>query len=900
MRVLRRIQFWLHSSSGDLADEMAHHRSLIERDLVAAGRSPTDARDAARREMGNETYMREEARSVWLWPWLESVVQDAKYTARSLARTPGFTAAVMITLALGIGANAAMFSLIDRIFFRPPPMLIDPSTAHRIYLYKQNLNKNAAAGEEREAGSQYALNADIMALTSSFEPWVGTGKGQVAVRVGDETRGMEVAYVGGGFFRFFDAPPALGRYFDEREDAPPSGAPVVVLSNATWRTQFGGQADIVGSPLKIGSTLYTIIGVAPAGFAGLWSDKPPAAYIPLKAYASTLNRPEWMTSYGFAFGMRVIARRKPGVSAEAASADLTQAYTRVAQSLHERDSRNPPVEKLKPRGVAGSIIGAKGPKQTSVARMAKWLVGVTIIVLLVACANVANLLLARSLSRRREIAVRLSLGVSRGRLLSQLLTESVLLALLGAGLGLVIAQWTSGTLRAAFITNAVSVPVATDLRTIAFAGAVAIGVGILAGLAPLHQASRVDLTSDLKTGGRYGSPAGSRTRVALLTVQLGLSVVLLVGAGLFVRSLQKALSVPLGFDPQPVLLVDLNMKDEKIDSVRRVALNEALVAAAKNYPGVTHATVRNATPFAGMSSYPIHVSSVDSVARLGEFDFNSVSPDYFGAMGTRIVRGRGFTPEDREGAQLVMVVGQAMAKAVWPGRNPIGECVRVGMQPASTECRYVVGVAEDIHSMALTEEPGLFYYYMPAAQWHPHEGDGLFVRASGDPGAIMDGLRRRLQQEMPGSSYVSVTRYADVIDGQMRSWRLGANLFTGFGALALVLAALGLYSSIAYSIAQRTHELGVRMALGAAARDVLQMVVTEGLRFSIAGVVIGAGLALAAGKLVAPLLFDKASPRDPTVFAVVLSILFVVAVVASLVPALRATRVDPKVALQSD
>jgi predicted permease len=898
MRLIRRIRHWLSSSSDDLADEVTSHREMVERDLMARGLTAAEAKDQARRAMGNETWMREEARGVWLWPGLEAVVQDAKYTLRSLRRTPGFTAAVMITLGLGIGANAAMFSLIDRIFFRPPPGLIDPPTAHRIYLYRQNLGPNQKG--ERPGGSQYAFQSDLEKLTTSFEPWVGFGRGSVAARLGDDLRQIEIAFVGGGFFRFFDAPPERGRYFDEREDAPPSGTPVIVLSHALWQTQFGGRDDVIGTTLKIGSTLYTIIGVAPPRFVGLWADTPPAAYIPLKSYASSLGRPAWMTSYGFAFGMQSMARRKRGVSVEAATADLTQAYQRLQRSLHEQDNRNASPEILKPRGVAGSIIASRGPKQSSVALMAKWLVGVTVIVLLVACANVANLLLARALTRRREIAVRLSLGVSRSRLLSQLLTESMLLALMGGALGLLIAQWTNGALRGAFLSGAAGVPVTTDPRTIAFTLLVVLAVGIAAGLAPLVQAARTDLNSDLKSASRHRSPAGARTRFTLLTIQLGLSVVLLVGAGLFVRSLRSATSVPLGFDPEPILLVDVNMKDENVDSARMVALNERLVEVATAYPGVTHASVRNATPFYGMSSYPIAVAGVDSAKKIGEFDFNSVSWDYFATMGTRIVRGRGFAPTDRDGTQLVAVVGESMASALWPGKNPIGECLRVALEPTSAPCRYVVGVAEDIHSTTLTAEPGLYYYYMPATQWHPHEGDGMFVRTSGNPALIMEGLRRRLQQEMPGGAFVSVSRYADIMDGKTRSWRIGANLFTGFGALALVLAALGLYSSIAYSIAQRTHELGVRMALGAAGKDVLRMVVSEGLRFSIAGVVIGSGIALAAGKFVAPLLFNNQSPRDPAIYLVVLATLFLVSVIASVIPALRATRVDPKVALQSD
>jgi predicted permease len=376
-------------------------------------------------------------------------------------------------------------------------------------------------------------------------------------------------------------------------------------------------------------------------------------------------------------------------------------------------------------------------------------------------------------------------------------------------------------------------------------------------------------------------------------MQGALSVVLLVGAGLFVRSLNNVRNVWLGFDAGPVLIVDLNMRGVQLDSVHEVDLRRRLLERARATPNVRSATLQIGIPFWSTWSQGLFVAGIDTVARLGRFDLSAVSPDYFETMGTRILRGRGIQATDLEHSQLVTVVSQAMANTLWPKEDAIGKCIR--MSADTNPCRYVVGVAEDIKSHQLSNEPDM-YYYLPATQFNPNQ-TGIFVRVRGDAAQYAEAVRRSLQSEMPNPAYITTTPLSQVIGDQTRSWRLGASMFSAFGLLALLLAAIGLYSVIAYNVAQRTHELGVRMALGAQARDVIRLVVREGIGFGIAGVVIGGAIALWAGRFMAPLLFEV-SPRDPVVFVAVGITLLVVALAASWLPALRASRVEPTRALR--
>jgi putative ABC transport system permease protein len=823
---------------------------------------------------------------------MEALLTDLRYALRSLAKSPGFTAGVVLTLGLGIGANVAMFSVLDRMLFRAPPFLRDPGAVHRVYLARTYRGKEFTGG-----GVQYARYLDLTRWTTTFSRTAEFTDRELAVGTDVDVRELPIGVVSASFFGFFDAPPALGRYFTTTEDSTPSGTPVAVLGYGYWETRYGGRRDALGSTLQIGPSIYTIIGVAPKGFVGLAPDRPPVAFIPITSYAATagigMRGESWWTTYGWTWASMMV-ERKPGVSKEAATADLTNAYLRsYAAEGATRNRTVTPVALARPHGVIASILSERGPNESSFAKVATWISGVALIVLLIACANVANLLLARALRRRREIAVRLALGISRARLLSQLLTESLVLAVAGGLAGVLIAEWGGAVLRAEFLAKSAEVSVIGDPRTLFFTGAAALIAGLLTGLVPALQLRRSNLAGDLKAGAREGTYHRSRTRVGLLVVQGALSVVLLIGAGLFVRSLRHVRVIPLGYDVDPVLLVDLNMRGMHLDSAQSVALRRDLEAAAHAIPGVTHTSPQVAVPFWGMWSVSLHVAGIDSVQRLGEFDLNAVGPEYFATMGTRLLRGRGITEQDVRGGPRVIVVSEAMAKALWPGQDAIGQCIKVGADTAP--CSTVVGIAENIKAQELGDDP-TFYYYLSSAQWHPESG-GLFVRVSGVAARQVETVRRRLQTIMPGASYVTVTPFSDILGGETRPWHLGATMFLAFGALALALAAIGLYSVMAYNVAQRIHELGVRAALGAQRADLVRLVVREGVTLGAIGIAIGVVLALIGGHWIGPLLFEQ-SAHDPLVFGFVAVVLLGVTLLASFVPSRRAAGVDPMVALR--
>ncbi len=827
--------------------------------------------------------------------WLERRMQDLRYALRGLKNRPLFAGAVVLTLAFGIGANAAMFSIVDRLLFRPPPMMQEASRIHRVYRYETWRGKEVTSGY-----IPYARFIDLTNDTKSFARTALFTENDLAVGTGGDAHELKIGVVSARFFGFFDAPPALGRYFTAAEDSAPNGIPLAVLSYGFWETRYGGRRDVLGQALQVGATRYTIVGVAPKGFVGVWPDTPPAVFIPASVRGAeegafiAARGLDWWRVYTWTWA-QVMVERKPGVSLVQANTDLTQAFAKsyaaqVAVSPHMQ-----PIAITKPHARAESILSDRGPNESSIAKVATWIGGVALIVWLIACANVANLLLARALQRRREIAVRLALGVSRLRLAAQLVTESVVLAVLGGMAGVMIAQWGGAVLRSAFLSSTSTPTVITDSRTLVYAGVAALIAGLLTGLAPLFQTRHVDLNRDLREGVREGTYQRSRLRSGLLVFQGTLSVVLLVGAGLFVRSLRNVRAVPLGYEPQHVAMVETNMRGVTLDSARSVGLIRRLQEEATAIPGITSATRQLTMPFWSTWSTGLHVAGIDSVNKLGQFNLNAVSPEYFQTMGTRILEGRGIERQDVAGAPRAMVVSQAMAKTLWPGKDALGQCVRVGAD--TTPCTYVVGVAENIKNNKLGDDPGLFYY-LSAAQFHPDLG-GLFLRTRGDPVTLKETIRKTLQRVMPGASYVTVTPMEDVIGEQTQPWRLGATMFVIFGLLALALAAIGLYSVIAFNVGQRLHELGVRIALGATMRDIVGHVVTGGMKLAAGGIVLGVVVALVAGRWIKPLLFEE-SPRDPAVLAVVAGVLLGVAALASFLPARRAARVDPMRALRTE
>jgi predicted permease len=547
---------------------------------------------------------------------------------------------------------------------------------------------------------------------------------------------------------------------------------------------------------------------------------------------------------------------------------------------------------VKRRAIAAPLLAERGPVKSATGTTAIWLAGVSVIVLIIACANVANLLLARAWDRRREMAVRIALGVGRARLFSQLLAESLVLAVGGGVTGLLVGQFVNSLVRSSLLPGAAPASVLADPRTIGVAAAATLSVCVLACMVPLLQVRRVDPAQDLKSG-RTQTQRRSATRSALLVVQVTLSVALLVGAGLFVRSWDNARSVRLGFDPDSVLNVSL-FYGVPLDSVTRTALRARLVARASAMPEVSRATLRESVPFGGMSSYPLRVAGIDSVSGLGRFDMNAVGADYFATVGTRILRGRGIDATDMDGAPQVAVVSRAMAERIWPGRDAIGECLEIIEVPG---CRRVIGIAEDIRTLGLSGETEHFYY-LPSAQFNPQEG-GLFVRTRGLARRHVESVRRTLQAEMPAGSYVTVAGLSDGVLRSRRSWDAGARIFTALGALSAILAAVGLYSLLANDVARRRRELGVRIALGAEATRVAARVARQGLALTALGATLGLGIAWTSARWVGPLLFQE-SPRDPVVYGVVAAVVIVVALAASFIPAVRAASADPRVALQAE
>lgn len=883
-----------------VADELQFHFDMTIDELVATGMDRDAATREAHRRFGNLEHTRHDLQTIdrarvthaRRAQWWSGLTQDCRYALRGLRRSPGFTLGVMLTLGLGVGANATMFSVIDPLLFRSPDFLAHPERTHQLYIAEQNQGR-----EYHRSSFSYRQYQDFLANTKSFEQIVGYWTPRMAIGTDDVTERM-VTGVTASFWKQFPAALPLGRAFGPAEDRAPNGEPVVVLSWPYWQSQLGGRPDVIGIHLRIGRFEYTVIGVAPRGLRG-FSLNPTVGFIPIISMAANIfeNRGAgagYHETYSFNW-MRLSAERKVGISEATATADFQNAVIRSFQlrQAAEPDSRS--VEERRPRAELGPVQAEAGPNRGTDTRVAIWLAGVALLVLIIACANVGNLLLARALRRRREIALRLALGVTRSRLLAQLLTESLLLAALGAACGLFFATFGGAVLRQSLRPDAETSVLLADGRTLTFAAATMLIVALLCGLAPATQVWRADLANSLKSGNREGNYHRSRSRVTLLVVQGALSVLLLVGAGLFVNSLRRVRAQPLGYDADRVSYLEFTARGTPLTPALHEQLQARLLTAAQGVPGVIAASRTVTVPFHTDWSENLFVPGIDSVAKLGDFVMNLVTADYFKTMGTRIVRGRGINATDRAGSERTIVVSESMARILWPGKDAIGQCVKV--RADTMPCQNVVGIAEDIKRGSLRDEPGLMFY-LPLDQL-PVFTSGFYVRTAMPATMAGEIVRRALQPEMPGMSYLTATPLADLVAPEMRSWQLGATMFTIFGGLALVVASIGLYSVVAYTVAQRRQEMGIRVALGATARSVLQLVVGDAVRMMALAVTCGLAASLIAARWIAPLLFHT-SPRDPVILAGVAVTLLIVGVAASLVPAWRAATVDPMTALRSE
>ncbi|MFI5311315.1 MAG: ABC transporter permease [Gemmatimonadales bacterium] len=828
---------------------------------------------------------------------LEALTSDVRYALRGLRREPFFTAFVVATLALGMGANAAMFGVVDRLLIRGPEHIAQPDRVMRVY------QRVKPAGMEEFSHPQfgYVTYELLRRQTRSFAAVAAysVNAGGVTFGRGADARALTSGSVTADLFTLLDVHPAVGRFFDSNDDRTSGAEHVAVLGFVLWNSAFGADRSVVGRTIVLSDEPYTIIGVAPRGFTGPQLAKVDV-WLPMSLSGARVTS-DWTTTWN-AQWHRIVVRLKPGVTNEQAGADATaahrHAYTGTDTVLANASLFVAPI----------SYDGRA--KETSEIAISRWLMGVAAVVLLIACANVANLLLARVVRRRREVAVRLALGAGRLRLVRLLLAESLILAALGGIAGSAVAWSTAQVMRSVLLPNVEWSSPPVDVRVLLASAAITLVVGLAVGLVPAIRSSRPDLSASLRSGVREGGGQRTRLRAALTVAQAALSIVLLVGAGLFVRSLWRVRALDLGMQPEKVLVVAprwpemtaLDTAAHRVERARRADLYPRALERFRQLAEVEHASLAVGTPFQSSFGQYLRVPGWDSIPALkgGGPYVSAVTGDYFETVGTRVLRGRGFTAADRSGTEPVALFNETMARTMWPGRDPVGECLFSGGDAKSaTACARIVGVVADARRFGLREEASM-HYYLPFGQETGFGGTTLLIRPRfGTPASLVATARRMLQELDPTISYIQAQTLQESVDPQVRPWRLGASVFSLMGILALIVAAVGLYSVMSYLVAQRTHELGVRIALGARGGDILALVLRGGAGMAAIGVVLGLGLALVCGRFVAPLLFDT-SPRDPAVLGGAAVAMLAVAVLASWIPALRARRVNPMEALRSE
>ncbi len=817
---------------------------------------------------------------------METLLQDLRYAARMLAKKPAFTLAAVLSLALGIGANTTIFSLVDALLLRSLPVA-EPERLVSIYT-RDVKNPGFAALSH--------LNwRDYREQNRVFDGVLGYDWTAMSVATGKEPGLAFGQLVSGNYFDLLGIRAAHGRTFRPDEDGTPGGHPVTVVSHRFWQERLDSDAGAIGRTIRVNGSPYTVVGVTPAEFTGTDMGVQPALWIPM-AMNRQIKPNDNINWYEERRGLFVntIARLKPGVTLEQAQAELTAMARRLEQE-YPKDNKGRSIE-LVPLSQAtinpqarGGVIAASGLLMTVVA-----------LVLLIACANVANLLLARAQSRRREIAIRLSQGAGRRRLVRQLLTESLLLALLGGVFGLLVMVWASRALLA-FLPNLplpifTSLDLGLDLRVLAFTLGLSLLTGLLFGLVPAFQTTRPELVSALKN--QAVAPGEGRRgfsfRAALVAGQVALSLVSLIAAGLFLRSLGQARQIDPGFDPEPLAVLAFDTSLQGWDQARSEQFFRDLQERVEALPGVSSAALAQAGPFQGTFLRSVFLEGKQGADDGTLIQVNTVGPRYFDTMGLKMAQGRAFDDRDREGSIPVVVVNQTMAERLWPGQNPVGQRFRFFGDPYAVE---VVGVARDIKYNGLGEDPQP-YIYQPLAQRFAGNMT-LIARADRDAAAALAAVQREVRSMAPDMPLVGVSTVSRLLDNSLWAPRAGASLLALFGVLALILAAVGIYGVMSYSVDQRYREIGVRMALGAQQGDVLGLVFGQGIKVVAVGLGIGLVLAFLASRLAANMLFGV-SPNDPMAYTATSMLLALVASTAILVPARRAAGVDPIVVLRYD
>ena len=824
---------------------------------------------------------------------MATLLQDLRYGARLLFKTPGFTLVAALSLALGIGANTTIFTLINAVLLNPLPVE-DPSQLVSVWTTdERNQNGGFGSGFMQTSPMNYKDLRDKNEVFSGVAAHSGLPL-NITGGTGDPQQ-VFGEIVTGNYFGVLGAKPSIGRGFLPDEDQTPGARLVCVLGYGEWQKRFGGEPSIVGRTISLNGQQFTVVGVMPKGFKGTNAIGAPAVWVPYMTYRQTttgffleLIRPDQRRGLVF----NVTGRLKPGVSVRQAEANLKTIARQLEQEYqNDNKGRNvtlvPLAQATINPGFRGNIVVAGGLLMTIVA-----------LVLLIACANVANLLLARAAARQREIAVRLSLGATRAQLIRQLLTEGTLLALLGGAGGLMLAYWAQDVLwsfRPPFLQPD-AIDIHPDARVLLFTLVIALVTGVLFGLAPAVQASRPDLVVELKE--KTSAPTGARSpwslRNMLVAAQIALSLIALIGAGLFLRSLQNAQRINPGFDVDRLATLSFDLGAQGYTEERGRQFQQRVLERAGSIPGVQSATLASTVPlFAGGFARTVFLEGQDaSDRRAGRLvQITVASSHYLETLGIALVRGRTISDSDQPNTPSAVVINETMAKRFWPDQDAIGKRFKFFGQE---NFQQVVGIAKDSKYNFIGEDPTPYIYQATTQVYQPQLS--LFVRAP-NPQAVIGTVRGEVQQLDRNLPLTGVFTLNDIFDQSLWAPRMGASLLAVFAGLSLVLAVIGIYGVMAYSVSQRTRELGIRMALGASRADVVRLVVLQGLRLTIAGVIVGLAVSFAVTRLVATLLFSV-SPTDLLTFIAVPALLALAALGASYLPARRATRIDPMIALR--
>src|SRR5437867_3442097 len=864
----------------EMAEEIQTHVDLLTERNIGAGMLPHEARNAALRQFGGVEQIKETAREQRVWRWADEFLQDIRFGARMLWRTPGFSILAILCLTLGIGTNAAVLSWIQGSLVRPYPLV-----ARQGRMFALNATTRGEQGYTGLSYPEFLDNEKSSALLESFIVDRITG---TTLSVGDRAERASGAIVSANYFDALGVRPILGRGFRPEEGEGRNAHPVTVIGYQTWKDRYGGDPNIIGRTQYLNGVQHTIIGVAPEEFHGTFIGYNFSFWVPVSmqetfdtGYKLEDRGARWIEGYAFL---------KPGVTRQQADAELHAISQRLEKDYPEtnrgHDLSLSPLWRT-PFNQAGNMTS------TLAITMA-----VVFFVLLIACANVSNLLLARSLLRRHEITMRLALGAGRRRLIKQLFTEGLLLALIAAVGGIAVAYWCRNALVLSFPSPAagivIDLPGRIDWRVLVASVAICIGATMLFALMPAIHASHVDLSGALKTdgGGVVAGSSRSRLRSALVLVQVSLSFVLLAGTGLILQSLQRMQNTGPGFSTDVIVSgADLFSAGYNLERAR--AFHTQLLDRVREIPGVESATLTRLMPFSYgvFSSAPLQIDGYQPAPdEQLNVSYNEVAEDYFKTLRIPIVGGREFQRTDDENAVPVAIINETMAAKYWQGKDPIVQRLKL-----KDRWLQIVGVARNVKYENKLELPRTFFY-VPMRQ-NFLVSNALLIRTRETPGAVRAALAREVHALDPNLAPTAPFRVQEQVERKGYTQRLAVTLIAIFGAMALFLAGIGLYAVMSYSVSQSTRELGLRMALGANARDLLRLVFSHGLQLTAAGIVFGGIAALILTRLMGNLLY-KVSPHDPLAFGSALVVITIASLAACFLPAWRATRIDPVQALR--